>query len=144
MIEPHIRAGETFAMPRNWSREEALDYWFAPSHALFVAEAEGRVAGCYYLRANQLGGGDHVANAGYATAPWAAGRGLARLMGAHSLDEAQRLGFTAVQFNFVVSSNRRAVHLWKGLGFRIVGTLPGAFRHPSEGKVDALVMWRDL
>lgn len=144
VVEPHIRAGETFAFPRDWSPEEALGYWFAPAHQVFVAELEGQVLGSYYLRANQLGGGDHVGNAGYATAPSATGRGIARAMGAHSLDEAKRRGFTAIQFNIVVSANTRAVALWQGLGFRIVGTLPGAFRHPSLGPVDAYVMWRDL
>jgi ribosomal protein S18 acetylase RimI-like enzyme len=144
VVEPHIRAGETFAFPRDWSRDEALGYWFAPAHHVFVAEAEGRVLGSYYLRANQLGAGDHVGNAGYATAPAASGRGIARAMCAHSLEEAKRRGFAAMQFNIVVSSNKRAVALWQSFGFRIVGTLPGAFRHPAIGAVDAYVMWRDL
>jgi ribosomal protein S18 acetylase RimI-like enzyme len=144
LVEPHIRAGETFAFPRDWSRDEALAYWFAPAHQVFVAEAEGKVLGSYYLRANQIGAGDHVANAGYATAPAAAGRGVARLMCAHSLEEAKRRGFAAMQFNIVVSSNARAVALWQSFGFGIVGTLPGAFRHPSLGPVDAYVMWREL
>jgi ribosomal protein S18 acetylase RimI-like enzyme len=144
VVETHVRAGKTFAFPRDWPRAEALAYWFAPAHQVFVAEAEGRVVGSYYLRANQLGGGDHVANAGYATAPGASGRGVARLMCAHSLEEAKRRGFTVMQFNIVVSSNLRAVRLWQSFGFRIVGTLPGAFRHPELGPVDAYVMWRDL
>ncbi len=144
VIAPHIRAGETFAMPAGWSRDDALAYWFAPAHSVFVAEVEGRIVGSYYLRSNQSGGGDHVANAGYATAPAAGGRGVARAMGEHSLEEAKRRGFAAMQFNIVVSSNVRAVRLWQGLGFLIVGTLPGAFRHPSLGPVDAYVMWRDL
>jgi ribosomal protein S18 acetylase RimI-like enzyme len=144
VIEPHIRAGETFAMPRGWSREEGLSYWFAPAHEVFVAEAEGAIVGTYYLRANQAGGGDHVANAGYATAPEASGRGVARAMGEHSLDVARQRGFAAMQFNLVVSSNERAVRLWQSLGFRKVGTLPGAFRHPSLGHLDSFVMWRDL
>lgn len=144
VIESHIRAGETFAFPRGWSRKEALAYWFAPHHKVLVAEEEGTVLGSYYLRANQLGAGDHVGNAGYATLPSASGRGVARTMGEHSLEEAKRQGFTAMQFNIVVGSNARAVALWEGLGFRILGTLPGAFRHPSLGPVDAYVMWRDL
>lgn len=144
IVEPHIRAGETFAMPRDWTREEALAYWFAPAHAVFVADAEGAVLGSYYLRANQFGPGDHVANCGYATAPHAAGRGVARAMCAHSLDEARSRGFTAMQFNIVVSSNARAVALWQSFGFAIAGTLPGAFRHPALGPVDAYVMWRSL
>jgi ribosomal protein S18 acetylase RimI-like enzyme len=62
----------------------------------------------------------------------------------HSLIHAQSSGYRAMQFNFVVSSNERAVRLWQSLGFEIVGRLPGAFRHPAQGYVDALVMYRSL
>ena len=110
----------------------------------FVAEADGRVVGTYFLRSNQLGGGDHVANAAYATDPSQRGRGIARRMAEHSLEAAQARGFLAMQFNFVVSSNDSAVHLWQSLGFEVVGRLPGAFRHPRLGVVDALVMSRRL
>ena len=142
-IEPHIRAGETFAFPRDWSREEALAYWFAPAHSVFVAE-DPVILGSFYLRPNQLGGGDHVANCGYATAPNAAGRGVARAMCARSLDEARARGYAAMQFNIVVSANTRAVALWTGFGFDIVGTVPDGFRHPRIGFVDTYVMYRRL
>jgi ribosomal protein S18 acetylase RimI-like enzyme len=102
------------------------------------------VVGTYYLRANNRGGGAHVANCGYMTAPGATGRGVARAMCAHSLDEARRRGFAAMQFNFVIASNERAVRLWRSCGFEIVGTLPGAFDHPTRGFVDAYVMYRKL
>lgn len=144
ILEPHVRAAETFAFPRDWTREQALAYWLAPAHAAFVAEENGQVLGSYYLRANQLGGGSHIANAGYATAPAASGRGVARAMCAHSLDEARARGFRAMQFNIVVSSNARAVMLWQSFGFAIVGTLPGAFDHPNRGFVDAYIMFREL
>src|SRR5260370_40459721 len=85
ILEPTIRGGETYTLPRDLSREQALDYWFAGGHEVFVAELEGEVAGTYYLRANQQGGGGHVANCGYMTAGRASGRGLARAMCAHSL-----------------------------------------------------------
>lgn len=123
------------------TRAEALAYWRSPEHEVFVAEENSQTLGTYYLRANQLGGGAHVANCGYITAPWATGRGVARAMCAHSLERAKASGFTAMQFNFVVSSNERAVSLWRGFGFEIVGRLPGAFRHPNLGLVDALVMY---
>lgn len=110
----------------------------------FVIEEEGRLVGSYYLRANQPGGGDHVANAGYMVDPAARGRGVARRMARDSFDRARAAGFTAMQFNFVVSSNARAVALWQALGFAIVGRVPGAFRHPALGAVDALVMFRTL
>ncbi len=144
ILEPTIRAGETYALPREMSREEALDYWFAPRHKVFVAEEDTDILGTYFLQPNQQGGGSHVANCGYVTAPSATGRGVARAMCAHSLDRARDRGFTAMQFNFVVSTNERAVALWQTFGFEIVGRLPGAFHHPTAGSVDALVMYRIL
>lgn len=144
ILEPTIRAGDTYTLPSDWSREQALGYWLAADKEVFVAEEDGRVLGTYYLKANQLGGGDHVANCGYMVRPDAYGRGLARQMCAHSIDHAAARGFRAIQFNFVVSSNERAVRLWQSLGFDIVGRLPGAFRHPELGFVDAYVMYRAL
>ena len=144
ILEPTIRAGETYTLPRDLSRQQALDYWFAPGHEVFVAGAGDEVAATYYLRANQQGGGAHVANCGYMTAGWASGLGLARAMCAHSLETAKARGFRAMQFNFVVSTNHRAVRIWQTYGFEIVGRLPGAFQHPAQGYVDALVMFRAL
>jgi ribosomal protein S18 acetylase RimI-like enzyme len=144
ILEPTIRSGETYTLPCDMSRDEALRYWIAPGHEVFVAEEHGEVLGTYFLCANQRGGGSHVANCGYITAPSATGRGVARAMCAHSLDHARTRGFKAMQFNFVVSSNERAVRLWQSFGFEIVGRLPGAFQHPKQGFVDALVMYRTL
>jgi ribosomal protein S18 acetylase RimI-like enzyme len=144
ILEPTFREGATYPVPRDVSREDALTYWFAPGNAVFVAEAEDAIVGTYYLRPNNRGGGAHVANCGYMTAREAFGRGVARAMCLHSLDEARARGFTTMQFNFVISTNTRAVKLWQSCGFRIVGTLPGAFMHPELGVVDAYVMWRDL
>jgi ribosomal protein S18 acetylase RimI-like enzyme len=144
VLEPTFRAGETYPVPSDISRDDALAYWRSPGHSVFVAEDAGNIVGTYYLRANNRGGGAHVANCGYAVAPDAFGRGTARAMCAHSLDQARDRGFTAMQFNFVISSNERAVRLWQSLGFAIVGRLPAAFRHPRSGFVDAYVMMRDL
>lgn len=144
VLGPVVRTGEVFALPRGWSDDEAASYWLAPGHAAFVAEAEAHVLGAYYLRPNQPGGGAHVANAGYVVHPAAGGRGVARAMCAHSLEEARRRGYRAMQFNFVVASNERAVALWRGFGFEVAGRLPGAFEHPGLGFVDALVMFRRL
>jgi ribosomal protein S18 acetylase RimI-like enzyme len=144
ILEPTFRAGETYPIPRDVSRQDALAYWHSPGHSVFVAEEAGRIAGTYYLRANNRGGGAHVANCGYMVAPGAYGRGLARAMCAHSLDEARSRGFSAMQFNFVIASNERAVKLWQACGFAIAGTLPGAYRHPKLGLVDAYVMQRRL
>ena len=144
IIEPVIRAGETYTLDRDMSENDALAYWFGADKETFVAEEGGVVLGTYYLRANQAGGGRHVCNAGYMTGAAATGRGVARAMCLHSLDHAKARGFRAMQFNFVVSSNVRAVGLWQSLGFEVVGRLPGAFDHPAEGFVDALVMVRAL
>lgn len=144
ILESTIRSGETYTLPVNLSRDEALAYWMAPAHEIFVAEELGEVLGTYFLKTNQRGGGSHVANCGYVTAAHATGRGVARAMCAHSLDHARHRGFKAMQFNFVISTNERAVRLWQSFGFEIVGRLPGAFQHPAQGFVDALVMYRSL
>jgi ribosomal protein S18 acetylase RimI-like enzyme len=144
ILEPTFRAGETYPIPRDISRADALAYWRSPGHTVFVAEDAGTIVGTYYLRANNRGGGDHVANCGYVVSPEAYGRGVARAMCAHSFEQARERKFTAVQFNFVVASNERAVRLWQSFGFAIAGRLPGAFRHPRLGVVDAYVMLRSL
>ncbi len=144
ILEPTFRAGETYPIPRDVSREAALAYWRSPGHAVFVLEEDGEVLGTYFLQANQPGSGGHVANCGYVTAPAARGRGVARRMCEHSLEQARAMGFSAMQFNFVVSTNESAVKLWRSCGFKIVGRLPGAFEHPRLGFVDALVMFRRL
>jgi ribosomal protein S18 acetylase RimI-like enzyme len=144
IIAPIIRAGETYALDRALSEADALAYWMGSDRETFVAEGDGRVLGTYYLRANQAGGGAHVANCGYMTDASATGRGIARRMAEHSLGQARARGFRAMQFNFVVSTNERAIRLWQSLGFDIVGRLPRAFHHPSLGDVDALVMFRML
>ncbi|KAA0125265.1 GNAT family N-acetyltransferase [Methylobacterium sp. P1-11] len=144
IIVPTIRAGETYALDRDLSEAEALAYWIGPDRETFVAEDEGMVLGTYYLRANQTGGGAHVSNCGFMTGEAALGRGVARAMCADALDRARARGFAAMQFNFVVSTNVRAVRLWDSFGFDVVGRLPGAFRPPELGTVDALVMFRTL
>ena len=145
ILEPVIRSGETYPLPRDMTREAALAYWLAPEKQTFVAEDEGEIVGTYYMRANQAGGGGgHVCNCGYITSENARRRGIARRMCQHSLQEAPKSGFRAMQYNCVVSTNEGAIRLWKDLGFGIVGTLPGAFNHPSLGDVDAFVMYQKL
>jgi ribosomal protein S18 acetylase RimI-like enzyme len=143
-MEPIIQAGETYGLPRDMSKESALAYWLSAEREVFVAEDNGDIVGTYCLQANQKGGGAHVANCGYMTAVSATGRGVGRAMCAHSLDRARERGFRAMQFNFVISTNERAVRLWQSFGFEIVGRLPGAFQHPAQGYVDAYIMYRDL
>ena len=145
IVAPILAAGETYAIDRDLDREGVEAYWFMPDHEVFVAESsDGEILGTYYLMANQRGGGAHVANCGYMTAPQARGQGVARAMCEHSLQAARQRGFRAMQFNHVVSTNTGAVALWQKLGFRIVGTLPAAFNHPAHGYVDSYVMFREL
>ena len=144
IIEPVIRAGEAYALPSDMTREAAMAYWFASGHRVIVAAAGDELLGTYFLCANQKGGGDHVANAGYVTAEAARGRGIARAMCVESIERARNLGFLAMQFNFVIATNEGAIRLWQSLGFETVGRLPKAFRHPQAGYVDALIMHRLL
>src|SRR5215472_12792857 len=160
-----VVAGDTYAMDPNVSREDALAYWFGPGTRTYVAQgdplADGvavpgkptasseitrarQILGTYILRPNQSGGGSHVANAGFMVSASARGQGIGRAMAEHCLSEARRLGFRAMQFNYVISTNTAAIHLWEDLGFEIVGTLPSAFRHPDQGYVDVHVMYRSL
>lgn len=150
VIGPTIRAGETYAIDPETPQAAALAYWLGADRETLVAEDDGgedgggEILGSYYLRPNQAGAGGHVCNCGYMTRPDAAGRGVAQAMCAHSLDHARAQGYRAMQFNFVLASNTRAVALWRRFEFEIVGRLPEAFRHPSLGYVDALVMFRRL
>ena len=139
-----IATGDTYVLAPDTSREDAFAYWFGPGISPYVAEDEGRVVGMYKIIANQRDLGSHVANASYMVDPNCGGRGIGRAMGLHSLWEARRAGFLAMQFNFVVSTNEAAVALWRRIGFSIVGTLPKAFRHRELGYVDVYVMYRFL
>jgi GNAT superfamily N-acetyltransferase len=142
ILAPVLAAGEVFALPRDMSRAAALAYWTGDDRQCLVAEQDGVVLGSYFLRANQQGGGAHVANAGYATHSEARGQGIARQMCLHSLQLAAAQGFRLMQFNFVVASNVAAMTLWQRCGFAIIGRLPEAFLHPRLGYVDAVIMVR--
>lgn len=144
IILPTLREGATYALDPDMSEADALVYWMGPDKETFVAEEDGVILGTYYMRPNQAGGGRHVCNCGYMTSAAATGRGVARRMCEHSLGHARSRGYRAMQFNFVVSTNERAVRLWQSLGFEIVGRLPGAFQHPTAGDVDAFVMYQQL
>jgi L-amino acid N-acyltransferase YncA len=139
-----VMSGDTYALDPNIPRKDALGFWFAAGTHTYVAENHERVVGTYILRPNHAGPGSHVANAAFMVAAKARGQGIGRAMGEHCLSEARRLGFRAMQFNFVVSTNESAARLWQELGFKIIGALPGAFRHPQKGYVDVYVMYRSL
>jgi GNAT superfamily N-acetyltransferase len=137
-------SGDVFAYDEHTTEEVARKLWFDPPVVCFIAEIDGQFAGTYFVRQNQPGRGGHVANAGYMVTPSCRGRGLAQAMCEHSLDTARRLGFTAMQFNFVVVSNAAALKVWTQCGFAIAGRIPRAFQHKELGLVDTLVMYRWL
>lgn len=145
ILEPVFRAGETYAFSTEISETEACDVWVVKPEATYVAvDDKGAVIGTYYIKANQPERGAHVCNCGYVVSESARGQGLATAMCLHSQKEAVELGFRAMQYNLVVSTNTTAVKLWKKLGFQMVGTLPEAFHHPRDGFVDAIIFYKQL
>lgn len=144
MVEPVIRAGATYPLPRDLDRDGGMAYWFAPDKEVFVAERDRTLMGLYYMRPNNQGPGDHICNCGYVTNTAFQGQGIASKLCEHSLKQAREVGYRGMQYNLVVSTNEAAVYLWKKMGFEIVGTLPMAFRDPEHGDVEAFVMFQKL
>ncbi|WP_032097542.1 MULTISPECIES: GNAT family N-acetyltransferase [unclassified Alteromonas] len=138
------KAGETYAFRTDTSKEEALNIWVNTPRKTYIALDDGEVVGTYYLKTNHAGPGDHVCNCGYMVAASASGKGVATAMCEHSQTMAKELGYKAMQFNFVASTNEGAIRLWHKLGYDTVGKLPNAFNHPAKGFVDALVMYKWL
>lgn len=143
ILKPAFRAGDTYTVDPEISRDDGLAFWTAPEKTVFMAGTHPAL-GSYYIKPNQGGGGAHVCNCGFVTSPDSRGQGVASAMLAHALQEAVAQGYHAMQFNFVVSSNTGAIRLWERVGFDTVGRLPMAFRHPEQGYVDALVMYKTL
>ena len=139
-----VSTGDTYAYETNTSKEQARKIWLEAPLKTFVVEDENQILGTYYLKTNQAGPGKHVCNCGYMVSSAARGKGLATKMCEHSQKVAKELGYKAMQFNFVASSNEGAMYLWSKLGFEIVGKLPKAFKHPNKGYVDAIVMYKWL
>ncbi len=139
-----VSRGDSFANPVDSTDEELLNYWCSREKHVYVCSDNDKVVGTFFIKANQPGLGSHIANAGYAVAGHASGKGIGYVMGEFSLKEAKRLGFLAMQFNIVVKSNINAVKLWTKLRFEIIGEIPDAFNHISNGMTNAYVMYRKL
>ena len=139
-----VSAGDTYAYPQETKKEQALNIWVNTPRKTFVVEESGNILATYYIKTNQAGPGSHVCNCGYMVSSKARGKGLATAMCEHSQKIAKELGYKAMQFNFVASTNEGAIRLWDKLGFETVGMLPQAFNHPEKGYVDALVMYKWL
>lgn len=145
MLQATLATAEQYAFAPDSTEADMHRAWIEAPLATYVATSEaGAILGTYYIKPNQPGLGAHVCNCGYLVADEARGQGVASAMCEHSQAEAVAQGFRAMQFNLVVSTNTGAVHLWQKLGFRIVGTLPGAFHHGRLGDVDAYVMFKQL
>ncbi|MDH5772806.1 MAG: GNAT family N-acetyltransferase [Rhodospirillaceae bacterium] len=145
IIEPVFRQGETYPIHTDISEADAFTYWvMQPSKTYVAKDKNGCVVGTYYLKPNQTGPAAHVCNCGYIVGENHQGKGIAKQMCQHSQDEAVKDGFLAMQYNLVISTNEVAVHLWQSQGFELIGTLPGAFKHPRLGFVDAHVMYKKL
>jgi len=144
IIKAVIAGGDTYVFLPDTPEEEMMAYWFSPDKHNYVAVLDGEVVGTFWLRANQPGLGSHIANAAYMVSPDVGGKGIGRQMAEFSLDEARRLGFKAMQFNFVVKSNTVAVKLWQGVGFEIIGEIPDAFDHAKNGLTNAFILYRKL
>ena len=137
-----VKRGDTFAFDPKSNKEDCRTLWMSSCVHTYVAELHNKILGTYILRKNQPGLGGHVANAAYMVHHEACGQGVGEAMGRHSIKQAKKLGFSAIQFNFVVSTNLVAIQLWLKLGFKIVGIVPEAFNHRKLGLVDIYVMHR--
>ena len=144
ILEPMVRKGGTYVFSLDKSKESLMGYWMGADKFTFVVERDGELLGTFYLKANQEGLGDHICNAGFVVVPSAEGQGIGRWMGEFAQTEAKSRGFLAMQFNFVIKSNQRAVQLWKSLGFAVIGEIPEAYRHPDLGLVPALIFHKKL
>ena len=144
ILQPAFRAGDIYTIDPQIRAADAVSYWSGEGREVWMVVTEAGPLGTYYIRPNQGGGGSHVCNCGFVTHPDARGRGIARAMLAHALGRAKEIGYRAMQFNFVIANNTRAVATWERAGFDVVGRLPGAFNHPTDGYVDALVMYKSL
>ncbi|UCD78622.1 MAG: GNAT family N-acetyltransferase [Desulfobacterales bacterium] len=145
IIKRVFRAGETYAFSPKITEEEAHKVWIElPQETYVAADQNSALLGTYYIKPNQPGLGAHVCNCGYIVSESARGKGIATRMCEHSQQVAVDLGFRAMQFNLVVSTNAGAISLWKKLGFQVIGKLPKAFNSKSVGYVDALVMYKEL
>ncbi|HWK07547.1 MAG TPA: N-acetyltransferase [Puia sp.] len=139
-----IATGDTYVFAPDSSKEKMLGFWYGQDKHTYVALVDDEIVGVFLIKDNQPDLGSHVANAAFMTSPQASGQGIGKKMGEFSLEEAKRMGYKAMQFNIVIKSNTRAVHLWKKLGFNIIGEIPEAFNHSRDGFTNAYIMYRKL
>lgn len=139
-----VVTGDTYAYSPNTTKEEAYRFWMPPEKKTYVAIINTQIVGTYFIKANQPGLGSHIANAAYMVHPEQHGQGIGNAMALHSITEAKKLGYIAMQFNLVVSTNKAAVNLWEKMGFKAIGTTPCGFKHASKDLVDTYIMYKPL
>lgn len=141
-----LRTGDTYYYtPEEMTPERAMAYWIsAPETHCFVADVDNCVEAMSAIRPYRTGRGNHIANAAFVVDPDHRGHGIGRGLAEFTLKEAARLGYKAIIFHAVISTNTAAVKLWRSLGMEIVGTLPKGFQHATEGLVDVYVMHKFL
>ena len=139
-----ILAQETYAFDPDMSLKESYRIWCELPLKTLVVKQQEELLGTYYVKPNGAGPSKHICNCGYMVSEKARGKGIATLMCEHSQTLAVELGFTAMQFNSVISSNEVALMLWQKLVYRIIGTIPEAFDHPQKGYVDSYIMYKKL
>lgn len=148
LIRPMLReicdSEESIYLGKDASDEDMFKCFMDDGYETWVVEENNDVLGCYFICPNQRGLGSHVANGGYAVATHVRGRGIGRMIGEHSLERAKELGYQAMQYNFVISTNKPAMNLWESLGFKIVGTIPNGYHRKREEYVDAHILYREL
>lgn len=144
IIKEVIAGGDTYVFDPSSSKEKMLAFWCGPDRYTYVAILDQKIVGSFMLKDNQPDSGSHIANGAYMVSSSASGQGIGRTMGEWSIEEARKLGYKAMQFNFVIKSNERAVKLWQSLGFEIIGEIPEAFNHKQNGLTNAYIMYKRL
>jgi ribosomal protein S18 acetylase RimI-like enzyme len=144
IINAVIAGGDTYVFAPDTSESEMVSYWFSAEKYVYVAVVENEIVGTYWLKANQPGLGDHIGNGAYMVWPESRGKRVGKTMALHSIEEAKKIGYQAIQFNFVVKSNTVAVNLWKSVGFEVIGEIPDAIRHTTKGFTNAYIMYRKV
>jgi len=144
IIKEVISSGDTYVFSPNSSKEKMLTYWFADHIHTYTVIRSDQIVGTFIIKDNHPDLGSHIANASYMISPKHQGMGLGRQMAENSLIIAKELGYRAMQFNIVVKSNERALKLWDKMGFKVVGEVPEAFKHPKKGYANALILWKKL
>jgi len=144
MFRDIVQEGNAFFSDETVSRNVALELFLSNDVVSYVAIEDDNVVGAYLIKPNYHCRGSHVANATYMVAKEHRRHGIGRMMAEHSLQAAKDMGYRAMQFNAVVSTNTASIALWKSIGFSIVGTVPDGFHDPNNGFVDLYVMHKLL